>query len=228
MTRCGVVVVAGGTGSRAGGEIPKQFRPLLERPLLLWSLDFFCRCGVVGPIVIACHADYLQMTSDLLAADGLLERTRVVAGGARRQDSVLAGLEALEADVEIAAVHDAARPFPPADLETAVKAALRVGGAIYATAVTDSIKRVESGQIAASVPRENLWAAQTPQLAQRKLLLQALRECVRRGLEVTDEASALEIIRCQVEVVESPRTNLKITRPEDWIVAEAIARSRQE
>lgn len=225
-SQCTVVIVAGGSGTRAGGEIPKQFQPLLDLPLFLWSVCFFAGQETVGEMVLVAPAQYLDLAGRLLAEHGLAGRVIITPGGPRRQDSVLAGIEASSPASDVVAVHDAARPFPPENFAEAVAAAREAGGAIFAAPVTDSIKRVRGGVIRESVPREELWAAQTPQLGRRDLLMGALRHCAGQGIEVTDEASALERVSVPVAVLKSPRTNLKVTLPEDWIVAEAIARSR--
>ncbi len=222
-----VVVVAGGSGTRAGGEIPKQFQPLLGLPLLLWSVKFFLARQAITELVIVAHSSYLVHTEELLRHHDMTNRVKVVPGGVRRQDSVLAGVAATPESSSIVAIHDGARPFPPDDLERGVEAAIRHGGAIFATRVTDSIKRGDGELITEAVPRDDLWAAQTPQLARRSLLLTALNECRARQIEVTDEAGALDLISVRVAIVEGSQTNLKVTRPEDWLIAEAIARMRQ-
>ena len=158
---------------------------------------------------------------------GLKKLSAVVVGGANRQDSVLAGLSALPDNCDLAGVHDAARPFPGLAVHEAMEVARQHGAAILAHPVSDTVKRVQKGSkiISATEDRETLWAAQTPQFAGRTVLLKAIRHCVEKGIVITDEASALAECGVDVRVVSSPRTNLKVTTPEDWAVAEMLAAS---
>lgn len=223
---CGVVVVAGGSGSRMGpGEAPKQFRPVAGKPVFRWCLDFFLAHPEVLEVVLVVPRIQSDLARDL-TADCDPERLKLVAGGARRQDSVSAGLEALGPDCKMVAVHDAARPFPPTDFSGLLKQARDSGGAIFALPVTDSIKRGDGSTIRENVSREHLWAAQTPQVFQTKLLRDCLQACNLRGIEVTDDASALQELGHPVRIVEGSRSNLKITLPEDWVLAEALAAGR--
>jgi 2-C-methyl-D-erythritol 4-phosphate cytidylyltransferase len=151
----------------------------------------------------------------------------VVAGGQRRQDSVYAGLHAA-GDCTYVAIHDGARPFPPANLEVGLQAARYCGGAIFAMPATDSIKVVQDEIIKHTIPRSHLWAAQTPQIFQRARLMAALEACDSRGAEVTDDASAFEAMGWEVAVVEGSRSNIKITYQDDFIMAEALLKGRTE
>lgn len=222
---CGMVIVAAGSGTRMGGGVPKQFMPLQGLPLYLWSARHFDALPEVRAIVIVGPAgDVDAMTAQARQAR-IGKLVAVVSGGALRQDSVLAGLRALPAECGIAGVHDGARPFPGDAVTTAIACAREHGAAILAAPVPDTIKRVRDGEITSTLDRSVLWAAQTPQLARRLVLIGALESCAAEGREVTDEASALEARGIAVRVVASPRTNIKVTTPEDWLVATAIAAS---
>lgn len=221
---CGVVIVAAGSGTRmADGGPPKQFRCLLGRPVFLWSALFFAQQESVYEIVIVCAASEMELVERLCREHKLAKPTRIVKGGARRQDSVAAGVAALSEQSCIVAIHDAARPFPPADLNQAVQTARDTGSAVYASPVVDTLKRAKDRLVVETVPRENLWGAQTPQIFQRSLLEQAQAFCVSHGLEVSDDASAVEAMGKAVYLFAGSRTNLKITTPQDWPLAEAIA-----
>ena len=231
--KCGVVIVAAGRGERAGGGLPKQFRPLAGKPLFMWSVEFFASLGEVGAIVLvvpgrdgAQDGEWSESAKQALADAELDERVAVVAGGATRQDSVLAGVAALPPGAEIVAVHDAARPFPPANLADAITLAQTNGAAAFGHPATDTVK-VVAGGIAQSTPDRNaVWLLQTPQVFNRAILVESLTHCRGSGIAVTDDTSAVEACGHRAAVLTGPSTNIKVTHPEDWIVAEAIAETR--
>lgn len=225
--RCAVVIAAGGSGTRMGSAKRKQYVDLLGKPILLWSVDFFARSPHVEQIVIVAPDKDIAATTELVRADPGDKHLRVIAGGERRQDSVLKGVEAVSSELEFAAVHDAARPFPPPNLEDGLRAAKVHGAAIFAIPVTDSLKKAGGGLIASRLDRDDLWAAQTPQIARRENLIEALRFCNSRGITVGDEAEALQLQRFDVAIVNGSRTNIKITTQEDLQIAEGIARMLQ-
>jgi 2-C-methyl-D-erythritol 4-phosphate cytidylyltransferase len=227
---CGAVLVAGGSGTRMGTseEGPKQFRPLAGKALFLWSVEFFAAQPSVREVVVAVPESLIPHAEQLLAQISSQISIRCVPGGKRRQDSVLSGLVALSPECALAAVHDGARPFPPADFEAVVGKARRGHGLIYATPVTDSLKRIMDGVISDSVPRERLWAAQTPQIFRRDLLIEALGKCESHGSEVTDEAAAMEFAGYPSGIAEGSRRNIKITVPEDFAYAEILAAERRK
>ncbi len=149
---------------------------------------------------------------------------KIVAGGAERGDSVWNGLAALAPDVGTVLVHDGARPFVTADVITRVLEAARGGGAIAAVPVADTLKRVQADRwITETVERATLWQAQTPQGFPRRLLLRAYGRARTEGRSGTDEAELVERLGASVRVVLGSPTNVKITRPEDFPLAEALA-----
>jgi 2-C-methyl-D-erythritol 4-phosphate cytidylyltransferase len=225
MGDCAAVVVAAGRGTRFGGVVPKQFVSLCGIPVLAWSLRFFDRQPSVDHLVIAVHAGLEERAAALCDDSGLAKPFRVVTGGALRQDSVHLGMAGILSTTEFVAVHDAARPFPPEDFEDVLAQAREHGGVIYGEPVRETIKRVKERVVVGTVDRSRLWAVQTPQVFRRELLARALDHCIERQIEVTDEAAAVERIGEQVLVAPAPGTNIKITTPGDWIIAEAIAAS---
>lgn len=226
------VIVAGGIGTRCGRERPKQFCMLGGEPVLAHTIRHFAQAAAVGELVIVVPEFLLADTKALLESLAVAKPWKVVAGGARRQDSVMAGLQAC-LHTEKVLVHDGARPFPPDNLETALAAVGSGGegvpptGAVFATPVTDSIKRVARLTIEATLPRENLWAMQTPQVFPTKSLAEALSRCEADGASITDDASAFEHLGWPVQIVEGTRNNIKITYPEDFAMAEAILAGRR-
>lgn len=221
------VIPAAGSGRRFGGDTPKQYQPLLGQPLLAWTLARLATHSAVDGLMVV-----------LAAGDGWWPRwtevagkpVRTTVGGAQRADSVLAGLRAL-ADVPDAGpwvmVHDAARPcVPHVDLDRLVAAGTADPvGAILAARVRDTVKQAgPEGRIAATLPRERLWRAQTPQLVRRERLQYALEESARRAIVPTDEAAALETIGEFPLLVEGSEENLKVTTSPDLAVVESILR----
>lgn len=218
------IIPAGGSGQRMGLGAPKQFMTLAGLPLLIHTLRAFCDTSAVGAIVVAVPANEISRTETLIRQHGIGKVHAVVAGGATRQESVRRGLAAVPEDCDLVAVHDAARPLvTPALIESCLAAAERHGAAIAAVPVKDTLKREAPGQlIAATVARDELWQAQTPQVARRELLEAAYAAAERDHFVATDEASLLEHLGCPVALVPGAETNLKITRPEDRTIAEAL------
>jgi 2-C-methyl-D-erythritol 4-phosphate cytidylyltransferase/2-C-methyl-D-erythritol 2,4-cyclodiphosphate synthase len=202
---------------------PKQYHLLAGVPLLIHTVRAFNRNCHIGPIIVVVPADWQEKTRDLLNEFGLFDdRLTITAGGERRQDSVLAGLSLLPESVDIVLVHDGARPLISDDLiNRCYHGALRHGAVIAAIPVKDTLKRCAADRtVAATVDRDNLWQAQTPQAARRHLLQRAY--ALNGDRNVTDEASLLELAGIPVTVVEGAETNIKITRPEDLALAEKI------
>lgn len=222
----GVVVVAAGKGVRAGGEVPKQYRPVRGVPLLLRALRPFLAHPEVAAVVTALPAEDVASPPDWLAPFAG-ERLRLVAGGAERQHSVAAALAALPEGCRIVLVHDAARPFVPAATIDAVIAQARRGtAAVAAVPVSDTLKETEPGdatRVRRTVDRERLWRAQTPQGFPRELLERAHREAAAAGLVATDDVALAERIGAPVHVVPDSPRNLKVTGPDDFVLAEALA-----
>jgi 2-C-methyl-D-erythritol 4-phosphate cytidylyltransferase/2-C-methyl-D-erythritol 2,4-cyclodiphosphate synthase len=222
--RVAAVVVAAGRGERLGAP-DKVVLPLAGRPMLAWSLHALEQAETIGPVVVVAGSHTLAAVGRLVHDEGIAKVQAIVAGGARRQDSVAAGLEALPEGVEIVVIHDGARPLTEPELfdRCAAEAAER-GAAIAATPVSDTLKQVTEGTIKATVDRAGLWAAQTPQAFR----LESLRRAMTVGSRetVTDEASLCEISGLPVTVVPSSLANMKVTRAEDIPVADALLRAR--
>jgi len=214
------VVPAAGSGARMGGELPKQYLQLHGRSILDWSVSALLALpGLRGCVVTLPQDDVAR------AREGVLQdpRVSVCAGGASRAESVLRGLTALPAiDGDWVMVHDAARPcLAKADLERLVGHVLETGvGALLARPVSDTLKRCSDTQrVSDTVDREGLWSAQTPQMFEISTLRAGLADAARRGLAVTDEASAMQQAGHPVDVVEGAASNLKVTYAEDLELA---------
>lgn len=222
------VLVAAGSGSRLGHELPKAFVPLAGDPLVVHAARSLLAGGEVSALVVVVPADRIEHAHALVA--GLGCPVRVVAGGAARQASVAAGLAALPDDADVVLVHDAARPFPPAEMVGRVIAAVRAGhpAVVPALPVTDTIKRVGPGDatgepVLQTVPRGALRAVQTPQGFARDVLVAAHAATAARahdeGTAASDDAGLLEERGVPVWVVEGDERAAKITTPADLRIA---------
>jgi 2-C-methyl-D-erythritol 4-phosphate cytidylyltransferase len=214
-------VVAGGVGRRFGGQ--KQFLPLAGVPVVAWSVR--AARSVADGVVLVVPADAATIGGGLpgpgRTGDGALGATLVVAGGATRAASVRAGLAAVPADAEVIVVHDAVRPLASAALFGAVVDAVRNGdvdGAVPVVPVADTLKRVVGTRVVATVDRDDLVAIQTPQA----FAAEALRAAHGDGGEATDDAGLLEAAGLTVGTVPGDPCNLKLTRPADLALAEAL------
>jgi len=223
----GLVVVAAGVGSRLGGAVHKALVTLEGRPLVEHTLRRLLAVPWLDPVVCVGHADDRQALGELLA--DMPRAVDHVDGGARRQDSVAAGLAALDNRCEVVFVHDAARPFVPLDaLEPLRASAASHGCALLAVPVADTLKAVpetdtpSDRQVERTVPRAGLWAAQTPQAFRTQDLSQALQIAAQEGRTVTDEAALFEAAGRGVRIVEGSRVNFKITTAEDLALARAL------
>jgi 2-C-methyl-D-erythritol 4-phosphate cytidylyltransferase len=222
--RVAALVLAAGRGERIRAAEPKAFLPVAGRALVVHAIEALAACDAIDVIVPVLPAGALDRVAPGALGPSARRKLRpAVAGGAERQDSMRAGLAALPAGVELVAVHDAARALVrPADVARVVAAAERCGAALLAVPVRDTLKRVEAGRIAATVPREALWAAQTPQVFRAALLREALDKAESEGFRGTDDAQLVERLGAPVEVVEGDPGNVKITWPADLAWAEAI------
>lgn len=202
------MVVAAGSGSRFGG--PKQFQPLGGRKVVDWSLAAAREaCDGVITVVPPGSQGKSELDADV-----------VVEGAATRPGSVRRGLASLPAEADIVVVHDAVRPLAPPRLFTSVVQAVRSGadGGICAVPIDDTVKRVEAGTVVHTLDRRGLWAVQTPQA----FLARTLRRAHEGDPEATDDSALVEATGGRVVVVPGEARNLKLTRPEDLALAEAL------
>lgn len=222
MGTVGAIIVGAGRGERMGG-VDKVFVPLGGRPLLTYSLDACQDSPLIDRIALVLGPTNIALGRALIAEGRWSKVGAIILGGARRQDSVRAGVAALDG-CDLVAVHDAARPFLTADLLARGVAAARAhGAAIAAMPVKETIKVIDAdGLIHQTPPREQLWAAQTPQLATPAALSRALALADAEGRTVTDEAAAIEAQGEPVAVFPGAYTNIKVTTPDDLLLATAI------
>ena len=222
------IVVAAGKGTRLGGDQPKQFLELCGVPIIIHTLRQFERCETIKEIIVVVPAEDTAVFSSLAEKFAVRKLARVVSGGATRAQSVLCGLNAV-GNAEIVAVHDGVRPFvTPDEIDRVVAAAKAGGAAILVAPVADTIKDIENSRVKRTPPRDNLRRALTPQCFRYDLLKRAfdeLDEVEAAGIEVTDDSLLVERLGAEIIAVEGNARNIKITREEDLVLAEAILSS---
>lgn len=218
------IILAAGRGTRVGSRQSKVLLSVAGRPLILHTLERFGRCREVGKAVLVVPPEAVEDYETLLAPGrpAALEIT-VRPGGARRQDSVGAGLAGLDPDCGFVVVHDGARPFAAPDIiDRCVREARRGRSVTAAVPARNTIKTVLRGQVRETLPRQDLWETQTPQAFPVHLLRDAYAKAEREGVEATDDAMLVERLGVPVGIVEGSSTNLKVTYPEDLLYAEAL------
>jgi 2-C-methyl-D-erythritol 4-phosphate cytidylyltransferase len=224
----GAILVAAGQARRMGG-LAKTLHLLAGRPTIAYSLDALQNAETICQIVVVCNNETRAAVEEILAGTAWPKVSGLATGGARRQDSVAAGLAEIDVACDVVVIHDGARPFAASELFNACVIAVRThGAAIAAAPVVDTLKRVVNDQVKATVDRADLWASQTPQAFRTDLLREAFALAERAGLDVTDEAMLMEKIGQPVHIVENARFNLKLTHAADLVIAEAYARFLKE
>lgn len=225
-----VLIPAAGMGRRMGAAVNKQYLHLAGRPILAHTLELFERHPAIDHLYVIVPPDEVAYCRrEVVERFGFAKVRQVVAGGAERQDSVRHGLDACgAADEDLVVIHDGVRPlFPPALIGPLLERASEVGACVVGMPVKDTVKEVDAGLIAATPQRSRLWLAQTPQAFRFALLREAHRRALEEGFAGTDDASLVERLGVPVAMLEGSYRNLKITTPEDLVVARALLESPQ-
>ncbi|MFH0981218.1 MAG: 2-C-methyl-D-erythritol 4-phosphate cytidylyltransferase [Planctomycetota bacterium] len=228
MSQVAVIIAAAGKGERFGGGENKALAKVDGRPAFLRSVEHFInREDVIQTILVVGRADQ-DLVRSKYGANLSFMGVQLVEGGEERMDSVAAALEHVKAEAELVAVHDAARPCVTRSMIDGVFAeAVKTGAAILAAPIHGTIKRVSAaGVIDATVPRTDLFEAQTPQVFRRQLLIDAYAKRPTDAATITDDAQLVELLGHPVSVVKSDPTNLKITTRADLTLANAIIKAR--
>ena len=229
MTATSAIIPASGLGRRLGSYPDKAFVPIAGQPLIAHTLAVFQECSEIDEIILLTRGSQVGAAEKLVHDRGFAKVKAVTAGGEVRQDSVRNGLAELSAGCELVAIHDGARPFiTPEIIASSIEAAREDGAAIAAVPVTDTIKSSLDGRfVSSTLDRKTLYAVQTPQTFQRKVIESAYERAYADSYFGTDDASLVERLGMPVRIVEGSYENVKVTTPADIVVAEAIASSRQ-
>ena len=221
------IIPAAGLGTRMGKEASeqfgtdrKQFMLLGDVQILVHTIRKFLAAPSVNEILVVVPAEDVSSMAAELVAETDSKSVRVVAGGRNRQESVRKGLDAVSSEIDIVAVHDGVRPFiSVALIEDAIAKAAESGAVILGMPAVDTVKQVGQNAIEATLPRERIMLAQTPQVFRRELLDRAFESAARDGFNGTDEASLVEHLNEDVHVMLGSDRNIKITRPSDMALA---------
>lgn len=221
------IIAAAGTGNRMASDRPKQFLHLAGIPIIFHTLAPFEQCDSIQEVIVVLPAEESAAFLTLAGKRGLRKLSRVVPGGTTRADSVKRGLMAIRAaSAGVVAVHDGVRPFVAVEeIESVVAAAESDGAAILVAPVTDTIKQVSDDAIVRTLERRELRRALTPQCFRYEVLRKAYEQADVNDPSLTDESALVERIGVPVTVIEGSSRNIKITTPQDLLIAEAFLKS---
>ena len=216
------IIPAAGSGERFGEE--KQFKLFSGRPLIFHTLKLFLQSDYIDEIIVAVPSANVDSTHRDVLSMSAGKPVKVVAGGTRRQDSVKNGIDVSDSHSTLVCIHDAARPFVTEDLiQRSISACEFADGAVVGIPSKDTVKFSENGLIKATLDREKIWLAQTPQCFHKNKLIQALYYAETENLTGTDESALMEAMGFSIKLVDGDSNNFKITTKDDWIRAEVVA-----
>lgn len=225
MRKVAAIIVAGGSGSRMGSSIKKQYLKICGKEVLAHTVQVFENIEEIQEIIIVTGKEDLVFVEQMLKGTYKSKKiTQVVEGGAERQYSVYNGLQCMSENVEYVLIHDGARPLITTEvIQSSLEKVYEVGACIVAVPVKDTIKVANSSLKVKDTPkREMLWSVQTPQVFSRELIMRAHEEARKNNLLGTDDSMLVEALGEAVYIVPGEYTNIKITTPEDLIIAERL------
>jgi 2-C-methyl-D-erythritol 4-phosphate cytidylyltransferase len=230
MPNVAAIICAAGPGKRFGGKRHKQFVDIGGRAAFLRSVELFSNREDVKQILLAIPQEDEEIVTIRYGANLTLFNVKLLIGGATRFETVNKAIQLLKDDIELVAIHDAARCCVTAKwVDDAIKAAAKTGAAILACPVTATLKEIKDGVITKNVDRNGLYEAQTPQVFEVKLLKQSREKAPKTDIEkITDDSQLVEALGHKVSIVETDSSNIKITYPADAAIAEAILKARPD
>ena len=235
MSQVVAILAAAGLGTRMGHETPKQFLELNGVPLVILSLRRIAACPLITDIIVATRAEEIERLDARIREEKFKQPVRVVKGGDSRQASVSQALKHVPDDAELVVVHDAVRPFVAVEhITRVIEEARRCKAAILGIPAMDTVKEVKRASlpedvalVTATVPRERVVLAQTPQVFQAQLLKDAFASAEEDGVNASDEAGLVERLGLEVHVVQGSERNIKITKPADMELARFYLQSER-
>lgn len=219
-----VIIPAAGFGERMGATISKQFLMLNGKPVLAHTLERFQQCEEVQEIIVATQKNSFPFLEEIRATYSLTKLRAPIEGGARRQDSIFNAMKDIDPRAEIIAVHDAVRPLVHIkEIVQSIETAKYYGASVVAVRAKDTIKKAATdGRVEETLNRSSLWSAQTPQTFRRKILFDAYEYAAANGITATDDSFLVEKIGIFPIIVEGSYENIKITTPDDLLLAELL------
>lgn len=220
MKKIGLILLSGGLGTRFGGDYPKQYLQLNNKPIAVFALERLLKEDHYAQVVVVCEEQYQDLFLQYIESP-----LSFASPGKRRQDSVANGFSELTADIDVVCIHDGARPFPTAKMvNDVVNAAVSYGAAAVGVPIKYTLKECDEEGIVVNTPDRTLYyEIQTPQAVQKDLLKNGLESAHSHQLTVTDDTSLAELVGGKVKIVPGHHENIKITTVDDWIVAQVIA-----
>ena len=224
---CSVVVVAAGSSNRFGSD--KLFANLCGIPVLAYSLTTLEGCEYIDEIIVVTEPEKIVRVAELCQSYNINKATKIICGGTTRLESALSGVSETSKKCDLIAIHDGARPLVTAKIiQDVIEAAYRYQAAVPAVPARDTVKILENGFVAETPERPAVFGAQTPQVFVPELIKGALTDALQKDINVSDDASAVELLGFSVCVTEGSEENIKITTPLDLAFAECILAARRE
>lgn len=222
-TSVAALIVAAGSGARMGGTLPKQFIELNGMPILRYTLEKFQSCAAVDQIYVTLPKEFVSVYTDIFPEWGINKFAKAIVGGPERYHSVWAGLQGLAEEVDIVLIHDGVRPFlTHRIIQDSIAAAAACGAAVVGLTPKDTVKSIHHDRVEKTMDRRHILLAQTPQTFLRQVIVDAYRFAMQRESFSTDDTALVEQAGGVVAVVPGDWRNIKITSPEDLIIAQAI------
>lgn len=225
MEKVAAVIVAGGSGSRMGTKVKKQYLKLKSKEILVHTVERFSTIAMIEEIIVVTGKEDIDYVTKLLKENYKLEKVKaVVAGGKERQDSCYNGIGHVSDTMDYIIVHDGARPLiSEAVILESIEKVKEYKACVVAVPVKDTIKVVdETGKVSHTPPRQTLWSIQTPQIFEKELLIKAYAEAQTNHIKATDDSMIVEALGQAVYIVQGEYNNIKITTPEDLLLAERL------
>lgn len=226
-----VIIAAAGMSNRMGSKINKQFIAIDNKPILAHTLEKFDKCKYIDEIIVVSKEEEVEYCrKEIVKKYGFKKVTNIVRGGKERQDSIYNGIMALNEKTDIVLTHDGARPFVrPESIEAGILGVVEYGACVIGVPVKDTIKVIDSNKVVHHTPkRDLLWAAQTPQCFWTHLLKEGYEYAIDEGIVGTDDSSLVERIGQPIKMIMGSYDNIKITTPEDLIIADSFIKDRED
>lgn len=224
-----VIVAAAGMSNRMGSKINKQFIAIDNKPVLAHTIEKFDQCKYVDEIIVVSKEEELEYCRrEIVKKYRFNKVTKVIKGGLERQDSVYNGLLALNEKTNIVLIHDGARPFVKSEsIIDGIEGVLESGACVIGVPVKDTIKVIKDNEIISNTPKRSLiWAAQTPQCFWHHIIMEGYKKAIEQDFVGTDDSSIVERLGYDVKMIMGSYENIKITTPEDLVVAESLFKDK--